>query len=82
MKGIEHVVLVMMENRSFDSMLGWLYEDKRPAHNVPPLKNGERYFEGLQGLKEPYLNKDPTSGKAFGPIRGARGLNVPNTAPW
>src|SRR3954465_715646 len=82
MKGIEHVVLVMMENRSFDSMLGWLYEDKRPARNVPALKPGERDFEGLQGLDlKSYMNTDPKSGKTFGPIKGTRGLNVPNIAP-
>jgi phospholipase C len=34
---IKHVVVVMMENRSFDSLLGWLYADtdNSPPHNIP-----------------------------------------------
>jgi len=28
MAGIEHVVVLMLENRSFDCMLGWLYRDR------------------------------------------------------
>jgi phospholipase C len=31
---IRHIVVVMLENRSFDNMLGWLYADQL---NVPPL---------------------------------------------
>ena len=31
MEQIEHVVVLMLENRSFDSLLGWLYEDPRCA---------------------------------------------------
>ena len=36
MDKIEHVVVLMLENRSFDSMLGWLYEHDSPNVNVPP----------------------------------------------
>ncbi|PHI20871.1 phosphoesterase [Lewinellaceae bacterium SD302] len=35
---IDHIVVVMLENRSFDNLLGWLYEDGVP--------NGQE-FEGL-----------------------------------
>jgi phospholipase C len=31
---IRHIVVVMLENRSFDNLLGWLYADQA---NVPPL---------------------------------------------
>ena len=31
MNEIEHIVVLMLENRSFDSMLGWLYEKDSPA---------------------------------------------------
>src|SRR4051812_8601699 len=82
MNKIEHVVLVMMENRSFDSMLGWLYEQRFPERNVPDLKPGERSFEGLQGLDlDSYVNTDSKGAIKVKPIRGALGLNVPNTAP-
>src|SRR6266446_1357185 len=85
MHKIEHVVLLMLENRSFDSMLGWLYEKGRPAKNVPELTPGQRAYEGLQGLRlqhyEPYENVDETGTIKVSPIRGAKGLNVPNIAP-
>lgn len=37
MEKIEHVVVVMMENRSFDNLLGWLYDAQNPPpFNIPP----------------------------------------------
>jgi phospholipase C len=41
--GISHIVVLMLENRSFDHMLGYLYAD---AGNVSPLGQP---FEGLTG---------------------------------
>ncbi|MEZ4869299.1 MAG: alkaline phosphatase family protein [Caldilineaceae bacterium] len=37
MAGIDHVVVAIMENRSFDSLLGWLYsdDDNQPRHTIP-----------------------------------------------
>ena len=43
LSSIEHVVVLMLENRSFDHMLGWLYSENG---NVSP--SGSR-FEGLTG---------------------------------
>src|SRR5262249_30830757 len=41
LKQIEHVIVVMMENRSFDHFLGWLPRaDGRQAGLVYPDKNG------------------------------------------
>ncbi len=42
---IEHVVVLMQENRSFDNLLGWLYDpaNKSPFNVVPPD------FDGLYG---------------------------------
>ena len=40
---IKHVVVMMFENRSFDSMLGFLYSD---SNNISPLGHP---FEGLRG---------------------------------
>src|SRR5579875_1656400 len=40
---IEHIVVLMLENRSFDHMLGYLYQD---SGNVSP--SGQP-FEGLTG---------------------------------
>jgi len=48
MKTIEHVVVVMMENRSFDNLLGWLYEETAdpPPYNVPA--QSPTTFDGLR----------------------------------
>lgn len=41
---IKHIVVLMMENRAFDNMLGWLYA----PDNEPPGTRGQS-FEGLAG---------------------------------
>lgn len=48
---IKHVVVVMLENRSFDNLLGWLYDTDETSglKHVPPLKPGEPPFHGLAG---------------------------------
>src|ERR1700691_4854012 len=51
--GINHFVVVMLENRSFDHMLGYLYS---ASGNVSPLGQP---FEGLQGNES---NPDGTGG--------------------
>ena len=38
MQEIEHVIILMMENRSFDHMLGWLQE---PGYDIDGLTGGE-----------------------------------------
>jgi len=41
MEPIKHVVVIMLENRGFDSVLGYLYtQNDAPAHNIPALKPG------------------------------------------
>src|SRR5579864_3751845 len=51
LNNIEHIVLLMLENRSFDHMLGFLYED---SGNVSPLGHP---FDGLTGQE---TNPDDT----------------------
>jgi phospholipase C len=50
---IEHVVVLMLENRSFDNVLGWLYDPQ----NAPPFNNVPRgqTFNGVscKGLTNP-----------------------------
>ncbi len=36
---IHHIVVLMLENRSFDNLLGWLYDDEDPPR--------DQYFDGL-----------------------------------
>ena len=53
---VKHVVVLMLENRSFDNLLGWLYADKAPYDRAP---NGQ-HFEGLTpDLWNPLDNLDP-----------------------
>jgi phospholipase C len=50
MEMIEHVVVMMFENRSFDNLLGWLYDNdqNRPKQNIPAPPAGQLpTFEGL-----------------------------------
>lgn len=50
-QNIKHIVVLMLENRSFDNLLGWLYHDQDPP-------NGQD-FEGLNyGLWNPLNNID------------------------
>jgi phospholipase C len=54
LQNIKHVVVVMFENRSFDTMLGGLYPaGSRPAHFLP-ADSAARPFDGLkEGLSNP-----------------------------
>src|ERR1700677_3046907 len=42
---IEHIVVLMLENRSFDNLMGWLYD---PSNN-PPFNVVPSDFDGLYG---------------------------------
>jgi phospholipase C len=60
LKDIEHIVVVMMENRSFDNLLGWLYDNQNnpPPFNLPD--QNPTTYEGLTPSKYyNVLNGDP-----------------------
>lgn len=46
LSNIEHVVVLMLENRSFDNILGWLYD---PTNQPPFNKKPPANFEGVSG---------------------------------
>lgn len=51
LKRIKHIVVLMLENRSFDNLLGWLYEGQQPPRG--------QSFDGLHsGLWNPLNNID------------------------
>ena len=55
-KQIDHVVVLMLENRGFDHFMGWLYEGAdKPLNNFPKNPVGKhaglRPFEGLDGVQ-------------------------------
>src|SRR6202167_1858168 len=56
LSAIDHIVVLMLENRSFDHMLGYLYS---ASGNVSPAGQP---FEGLAGTESnPDANGDPVS---------------------
>lgn len=52
---IKHVVVLMLENRSCDQLLGWLYDGARPGHVIPA--NSAPDFDGLAANR--FSNSDP-----------------------
>jgi phospholipase C len=56
---IDHIVVLMLENRSFDNVLGWLYNgaNQKPFNQVPPGQT----FEGLTGKE---CNPRPGGGES------------------
>ncbi|WDE06998.1 hypothetical protein SG34_008970 [Thalassomonas viridans] len=78
---VEHVVHLMLENRSFDTMLGWLYENKAPAHNIPPAAAGDKYF-GLQSINlNEFTNSVEDLDISSPPLRGTGGSSIPDIHP-
>lgn len=61
-RNIKHVVHLMLENRGFDTLLGWLYADgATPAVNHPSLRPGELPFYGVaSGGSETWQPDDPS----------------------
>src|SRR6266850_1302601 len=89
-KIIEHVVVLMLENRGFDHFLGYLYEGKtQPSNNYPREPKGKHAklgrFVGMEGLNpaNPYdFSHDGKKAKGvLHPRRGARAANVPRINP-
>ena len=52
---IKHMVVLMLENRSFDNLLGWLYDDDTPECYIPTTTAHE--FNGL--TEGAYTNSNP-----------------------
>jgi phospholipase C len=69
---IQHIVVVMLENRAFDNMLGFLYADQGnlPPRNLPSLDHAS--FDGLL---------PPASPDAFWNPANADFFSTPGTAP-
>lgn len=82
MKNIEHVVVLMLENRSLDNLLGWLYEKDAPQHNIPEVEPGEPRYDGLNTIDpEKFINTDASGKISSPPLRGSFGLCSPSIAP-
>ena len=69
---IQHIVVVMLENRSFDNMLGFLYADQG---NVPPRNLPAQDPASFDGLLPPAISD------AFWNPANADFFSTPGTAP-
>jgi phospholipase C len=68
---IEHIVVLMLENRSFDNLLGWLYD---PANDAP-FNVVPKDFDGLYGKNLSNPKSDGTL------IPAARGTDARSPQP-
>ena len=79
-QGVKHVVVLMLENRGFDHLMGWLYDDKVKPTQILGREGDERPFMGLSSLDKQALadlaNPTPSGGSL--PVnRGARSPKTP-----
>ncbi len=85
-KNIEHVVVLMLENRSFDSLLGRLYTPADPpANHIPQLPRvGGTPFFGLEFVDvSQFTNEAVVDGQTISqaPAGGVRATNSPGHDP-
>lgn len=74
---VQHIVVLMLENRSFDNVLGWAYASSQPSHFIPNTPMAR--FNGLQGINtDRYLNRvrTPSGVRTIPPIRGYRTTRI------
>lgn len=74
---IDHVVVLMLENRSFDNLLGYLYTDQG---NRPPINIPDRDPTTCDGLPNSDAWCPYDSGK-YPTVRGTSHFRVPNPDP-
>lgn len=70
MPQIKTVVHLMLENRSLNTMLGWLYDGSKPAYVYP--KGSSDKFEGIQPSAS-----NSYKGTAYHPAKGTQGYEDP-----
>lgn len=70
---ITNIIVVMLENRSYDNVLGWLYNSSNaPPYNQPPP--GQVNLNGLTGKES---NPNPAPPPAAIEVSNATATNVP-----
>ena len=76
---IKHVVVLMFENRSYDNILGWLYD----SSNSSPYKQAPAGQSDLNGLTTggPYTNPNPYGGSAIPVANQITDTQNNNTGP-
>lgn len=83
MQQIEHIVLLMLENRSLDNVTGWLYSGTKPSYIRPPDSSAD--FDGL--IKKKFFNSYDDGIETrklyteYGTMKFAEPLRVPRYDP-
>ncbi|RQP21903.1 alkaline phosphatase family protein [Piscinibacter terrae] len=82
---IKHVVVLMLENRGFDHLMGWLYSPTETPEILPtPQESAKQTFLGLSSVDELHkqrLENPSPSGKKLSPNKGARSPMTPSYNP-
>lgn len=78
LENIKHIIVLMFENRSFDNVLGWLYD----SQNAPPFNQvpAGQSFEGLNPIPLPNSFTYDGISYAFQPRHGTD-MTQPNPDP-
>jgi phospholipase C len=79
-KQIKHVIYYMLENRSFDNLLGWLYDENNPPKQI--ISNVDKPAHPFYGLTEnTYSNLYNKDGSKNYVEKGSATLSMPNPDP-
>ncbi len=82
MDKIKYFVVLVLENRAFDNVVGWLYADQsnRPKHNIPPFpEKREPVYYGL--VENQYYNQFPNDATKHYVQKGADSYTIPDVDP-
>jgi phospholipase C len=80
MADLKYIVYLMLENRSLDNVLGWLYDDTtRPSHFIPKSSESVPY----NGLKPNTFSNKSKQGKTVyvTPVTPSEGQHIPDVDP-
>src|SRR6266436_4601647 len=69
----QHLVVLMLENRSFDHMLGFL---KSPAYPIEGLDGTETNFSAIDGAPPVHVSRDARTVHDLNPDPGHEFVNV------
>jgi phospholipase C len=79
-KHIKHVVILMLENRSFDNVLAWLYSEKDLPSNFIPADTDPLFLGLSESILDQYTNvlKNSSGQVVFScaPIKGIPSMSV------
>lgn len=78
MKKIKHIVYLMLENRSFDNVLGWLYDEQNPPKVNIPAQTPPT-FDGLKD--NTYFNLDADGNRHYVTKGTGNNMSVPMHDP-